>query len=123
MLITKKSGLAAIQTETKPDEPPPADKFPGLKESVEAILLGLNQGYLKVPDDVPKNTATQAFGYAARQLITNFEVHLGKHSPGFLECWMRNHLRAIIHPLDRGSTNNASSTLPLYDALILRPHA
>src|SRR3989338_4801461 len=82
-------------------EPPPADEFPGLKESVDAILRELNQGYLKVPKAVPKTTTTQAFGYAARQLITNFEVHVDQHAPGFLECWMRNHLRAIIHPLDR----------------------
>src|SRR3989338_2272055 len=72
-----------------------------LKEIVDAILRELNQGYLKVPKGVPKTTATQTFGYAARQLITNFEVHVDQHAPGFLECWMRNHLRAIIPPLDR----------------------
>ena len=82
------------QKRTAPGEPPPADEFPGLKESVDAILRELNQGYLKVPKAVTKTTATQTFGYAARQLITNFEVHVDQHAPGFLECWMRNHLIA-----------------------------
>src|SRR3989338_11640526 len=76
-----------------------------LKEIVDAILRELNQGYLKVPKGVPKTTATQTFGYAARQLISNFEVHVDQHAPGFLECWMGNHIRAIIHPLDRANTD------------------
>ena len=94
-------GCKLSKKRTAPGEPPPADEFPGLKESVDAILRELNQGYLTVPKGVPKTTATQTFGYAARQLIANFEVHVDQHAPGFLECWMRNHLRAIIHPLDR----------------------
>ena len=39
-----------------PGEPLPADRFPGLKESVDAILRELNQGYLTVPKAVPKST-------------------------------------------------------------------
>src|SRR3989338_2096013 len=84
-----------------PGEPLPADRFPGLKESVDVILRALNQGSLTVPDAVPKTTATQTFGYAARQLIPTLKFISTNIPQDFLECWMRNHLRAIIHPLDR----------------------